>query len=137
MFAVIDVRESEEPSIMEIDGKPVVIADSMPLVLVNPAITPSSGTQVSTEGCLSVPDVTADVVRAATVEVEAQTLDGLPLRFRCGDLLARAVQHEMDHLNGILLVDRMDAATRAAFAGQLKRLQKETQAALPAKGSMK
>ena len=137
MLSVIDVRESEQPSTMEIDGQLVEVTNYMPLILVNPIIKHSSGKQVGPEGCLSVPDVTADIVRAAAVEVEAQTLDGQLCRFHCGGLLARTIQHEVDHLHGILFTDRMDAATRAAFAGQLKRLQKETHAALATKGPTK
>ena len=137
LLTVVDVRESELPSTMELEGKPIDVNQAMPLSLINPIIKNSSGEQVETEGCLSIPDVSADIVRAATVEVDAQTLDGKSLRFRCGGLLARAIQHEIDHLNGILFIDRMDAASRAAFSGQLKRLQKETRAALAAHGRRK
>ncbi len=59
------------------------------------------------------------------------SLDGKPLKFRCGGLLARVIQHENDHLHGVLFVDRMDSATKVSLGGTLKRLQKETQADLP------
>jgi peptide deformylase len=58
--------------------------------------------------------------------VEALTLDGSPLKFEAGGLLARALQHEVDHLNGILFIDRMNSAARAALESRLKRLRKET-----------
>lgn len=132
MLTVIDVSPSELPSMMEMDGKPLELANFMPLILLNPIVKNPSGEQVGPEGCLSVPEVSAEITRAAEVDVEAETMGGKPLKFRCGGLLARAAQHEVDHLNGILFIDRMDAATRAAFAGQLKRLQKETQTSLRA-----
>jgi peptide deformylase len=133
LLAVIDVRQSETPSGLWLDGQPQDIAARMPLVLLNPCITASEGEQTSEEGCLSVPEVTAPIRRAARVRVEAQDLDAKPLRIEATGLLARALQHEVDHLNGILFLDRMDAATRASFAGKVKKLQKETQAGLKKK----
>lgn len=123
LLTVVDVTPSEQPW-------SITPTRPMPLVLINPAITGSHGEQTGTEGCLSIPEVSATIRRAATVEVRAEDLDGQPLRFTATGLLARAVQHELDHLHGILFVDRMDAATRASFAGKLKKLQKETLAAL-------
>ncbi len=132
MLAVIDVRHSEHSSEFWLDGQPQDIAARMPLVLLNPRITASEGEQTSEEGCLSVPEVTASIRRAARVLVEAQDIDGKPLHIEATGLIARALQHEVDHLNGILFLDRMDAATRASFAGKIKKLQKATQAALKA-----
>ena len=137
MLTVIDISPAEQPSTMEVNGKTVDPTQFMPLALLNPVVTNPSGEQVGPEGCLSIPEVSADITRAAEVDVEALTLDGKKIKFRCGGLLARAAQHEVDHLNGILFIDRMDAATRAGFSGQLKRLQKETEAALPIKKSKK
>jgi peptide deformylase len=128
MLTVIDATESELPSEYFADGKPQDLAPLMPLVLVNPVILASSGEQTGIEGCLSVPEISADVRRAARVSVKAQNLDGEQNAFECTGLLARAVQHELDHLNGILFIDRMDAAMRASLSGKLKRLEKETQA---------
>jgi peptide deformylase len=137
LLTVIDVSISEEPGELLLDDKPQPIASRMPLVLVNPHLTNLRGEQISSEGCLSVPDVSADIKRAARVTVHAQTLDGQPLTFDATGLLARAVQHEVDHLNGILFMDRMDAATRASFAGKIKKLQKETQAKLAPAGKIR
>jgi peptide deformylase len=133
LLAVLDVRQSETPSELWLDGQPQDIAARMPMTLVNPRITGSEGEQVSEEGCLSVPEVTAPIRRAARVRIEAQDLDAKPLRIEATGLLARALQHELDHLNGILFLDRMDAATRASFAGKIKKLQKQTRAALKGK----
>lgn len=132
MLTVLDVRDPERPSQMFVGGALQDLNTVMPLVLVNPAITHTEGEQVGSEGCLSVPEISAEIRRAARVSVSAQNLDGKPLEFECTGLLARAVQHEVDHLNGILFIDRMDAATRASFAGKLKKLQKETQSQLAA-----
>jgi peptide deformylase len=133
MLAVVDVRNSEQPSEFRLAGQPQDIAAHMPLVLVNPRITGSEGEQNSEEGCLSVPEVTAPTRRAARINLEAHDLDSKPLHIEATGLLSRALQHELDHLNGILFLDRMDAATRASFAGKIKKLQKATQAALKAK----
>jgi len=132
LLAVIDLRHSEQPAALWLDGQPQDIAARMPLILLNPRITTSEGEQTSEEGCLSVPEVTATIRRAARVRIEAQDIDGKPLRIEATGLLARVLQHEVDHLNGILFLDRMDAATRASFAGKIKKLQKATRAALKA-----
>jgi peptide deformylase len=125
-IAVVDVTLSERPSTIEIDGKPEPLEKWMPLTLVNPKISEPEGENVEEEGCLSVPEITAEIRRAAKISVEAANLDGKELKFRCSGLLARAIQHEVDHLNGILFIDRMNAATRVSLAGRLKRMQKET-----------
>ena len=130
LLAVIDITESDMPSELIVGGQPQDPAQFMPLVLVNPQLSHPQGEQLESEGCLSIPEITGEIRRAARITVRAQTLDGQDLVFDCTGLLARAAQHEVDHLNGILFVDRMDAATRASLAGQLKQLQKETLAQL-------
>jgi peptide deformylase len=119
LLTVIDVTPSEQPWTMS----PQL---PMPLVLVNPVISHPQGEQIGSEGCLSVPETSAQIRRAEQVTVRARTLDDKELVFTCTGLLARAAQHEVDHLNGILFIDRMDAATRASVAGKLKKMQKET-----------
>lgn len=127
LLTVVDVRESELPWSGQLtSGAPV----PMPLVLINPVVHDSQGEQIGQEGCLSIPEVNADIRRAESVRVTAEDLDGQRLEFTSTGLLARAIQHEVDHLHGILFVDRMDAATRASLAGKLKKLQKETLAKL-------
>ena len=129
-LTVIDVSASEIPSGLFLEGRETPVHSMMPLVLVNPVLSEMEGEQLSEEGCLSVPEITGAIRRAAAVTVRAQGLDGQPICFRCTGLLARAAQHEVDHLNGILFVDRMDAATRASIAGKLKRMQKKVLADL-------
>ena len=130
MLTVIDVSGSDRPSELLINGQLQNLAAAMPLVLVNPQIRNPEGEQIGAEGCLSIPEVNADIRRAQKVTVRAQDLDGKEIVFDCTGLLARAAQHEIDHLNGILFIDRMDAATRVSFDGKLKKMQKETLATL-------
>lgn len=128
-LAVIDVSGVEDrPSEMLLDGKSVSIAAFMPMILVNPVIELGKETEEGTEGCLSFPELNGEIVRASSVKVKAKKLDGSPLEFEARGLLSRAVQHEVDHLNGILFIDRMNSAVRTSLAGKLKRLQKQARA---------
>lgn len=129
-LTVIDVSGAERPWTMEVDGKPVAAETMLPLVLIDPVVREPEGEQIGGEGCLSFPEIVADIKRAERVRVEATNLKGERFHFHCTGLLARAAQHEVDHLNGILFIDRMDSATKASLAGRLKRLQKETKAEL-------
>ena len=131
---VIDVREvKDRPSTLEIEGKQVNVADHMPLVLINPVIRPFGDPATGPEGCLSFPEVFADITRPAQVEVEALNAKGEKIRFVAGGLLSRAVQHETDHLNGILFIDRMTAAAKAPLKAELDELQAETKESLKRK----
>ena len=103
----------------------------MPMVLINPKITGhSEEIQIGPEGCLSFPDIFANVERWYEVDAEYIDLDGTPHAIHARGLLARAIQHELDHLDGILLVDRMSHVKKVALGGKLKRLVKETKRAL-------
>lgn len=125
-LTVIDVSKVEDrPSTLRVEGKEVDPVSAMPLVLINPTIELEVETVSGTEGCLSFPEVTAEVNRADMVKVAAETLDGEILRLEATGLLARALQHEIDHLNGILFIDRMDSATKATLESRLKRMRKE------------
>ena len=97
----------------------------MPLVMINPVITQRVGESTGEEGCLSVPDIVVPVKRAAEVTVEFLDVAGFKQSIHAGGLLARAVQHELDHLNGVLVVDRVSAVKRVALRGKLKRLKKK------------
>ena len=99
---------------------------AMPLALINPGITDRCGAQTGPEGCLSFPEIFVNVRRADEVTVEFLDLQGERRSLRAAGLLARAVQHELDHLDGVLLVDRMSPVQRAAVAGRLKRLRKSS-----------
>jgi len=127
-LTVIDVSQVEDrPSTMKLNGAPADLETSMPLVLLNPKLRLGEEKDSGSEGCLSFPDITAEIDRATSVDLEAETLDGEKIRIEASGLLARALQHEVDHLNGILFVDRMSSAAKASVASKLKRLQKETQ----------
>jgi peptide deformylase len=126
-LTVLDVsRVEDRPSTLKLDGKDVDPKVAMPLVLINPEIELCGTTEVGVEGCLSFPEITGDIERAKSVIVRAQTLDGSTIEIEASGFLARAIQHEGDHLNGILFIDRMNSAAKAALSSRLKRLQKET-----------
>jgi len=128
---VIDVRAvKDRPSTLELDGKSADVAAFMPLVLINPKITPFGEPAKGPEGCLSFPEVYADISRQESVEVQALNADGQPIHFKAGGLLSRAIQHEVDHLNGILFIDRMSADAKAEVKSEIEALQAETKAAL-------
>jgi len=85
------------------------------LVLVNPRVVDSSGAEVAREGCLSIPDLTANVRRATHIAVEATEPDGSPLRVATEGFEARCLLHEIDHLDGVLFLDRVDSLTTDVF----------------------
>ena len=126
-LAVIDVSDMEDrPSEMFMEGKEVDFEALMPLVLLNPVLELGKEIEEDVEGCLSFPTLSADILRPARVKARAMQLDGSTLEFEAGGLLARALQHEVDHLHGILFIDRISSAARAGMAGKLKRLQKKS-----------
>ena len=126
-LTVLDVSAVEDrPSMLKLDGTDVAPKTAMPLVLINPEIELHGETEVGVEGCLSFPEITGDIERAQSVIVRAQTLEGNTLHIEARGFLARAIQHECDHLNGILFIDRMNSAAKAASSSRLRRLQKET-----------
>jgi peptide deformylase len=127
-LTVLDVSQVEDrPSTMKLNGKEVDPATAMPLVLLNPKVRLHEEMDSGNEGCLSFPDINAEIDRAISVEVEAETLDGETVRIEAAGLLSRALQHEVDHLNGILFIDRMSSVAKASLASRLKRLQRETE----------
>ena len=75
---------------------------------------------------MSFPEITAEIERSVAVNVQAETLEGNPIEIEATGLLARALQHEVDHLNGILFIDRMSSVAKASLQSRLKRLRKET-----------
>ncbi|MEX1298376.1 MAG: peptide deformylase [Desulfotignum sp.] len=97
------------------------------VALINPEIIQASGSQLSeNEGCLSVVDFRADVKRYEQVTVRAQDMDGHPLEFDAHGLMAVIMQHEIDHLDGILFIDRISTLKRAMYRKKrLKQLKEE------------
>ena len=126
-LTVLDVSQIEDrPSTLKLNGKDVDPAASMPLVLINPEIELGGETEIGTEGCLSFPEINGQIERAESTMARAQDLEGDKIEIVASGLLARAIQHEVDHLNGILFIDRMNSAAKAALSSRLKRLQKQT-----------
>jgi len=130
-LCVVDLRPAEADFGWELDGAKPPLDLFMPMVLANPRITFVPGTDdvIYEEGCLSFPKIRGDVVRPDAISVSYQDERGVPHTLRGDGLLARCIQHEADHLNGILFIDRMDKQVRAAVNDEVKALAKETRAA--------
>lgn len=133
-LTVIDVRDvTDRPSTLELNGQPADPAEIMPLVLINPEVKPVGEPVAAGEGCLSFPEIYGEVSRPGSVEVKALNEKLKPMEFRAGGLLSRVIQHEMDHLNGILFIDRMTKKIKDEIREQLDELQAATRAELQKK----
>lgn len=88
--------------------------DGEKMCLVNPEILERDGNEVGSEGCLSLPEIYIDVPRATHIVVRAQDVEGNVSEFEAQDFLARIIQHELDHLDGVIFLDRVDILTRQA-----------------------
>lgn len=115
-LCVIDVEGvKDRPSTMWVDGKKMILEDYMPMVLINPELELIGKPKAGVEGCLSFPGIRADIDRPPRVKVRALDAEGQPLAFEADGLLARAIQHEYDHLQGVLFIDRMSDKDRKAL----------------------
>ena len=124
-LAIVDVGGVDDrPSVMLVDGKEVELADWMPMVLINPILELGREKEFGTEGCLSFPEILGEISRSVVLKAKARLIDGRDIEFEARGFLARAIQHEVDHLNGILFIDRMTSVAKASLAGKLKRLQR-------------
>ena len=119
-LCVIDIPDGCENDDDALFNAPI----QMPLVLFNPEIIAQEGSQRDKEGCLSFPNVGGSITRAAQVTCQYLDENNLPRMITARGFLARALQHEIDHLNGILYVDHMSAVERLSFAPKLQRLSK-------------
>ena len=130
-LCVVDLREADADFTWEIDGARPPLELFMPLVLANPEVAVVRGTPETyyEEGCLSFPKIRGDVPRPDAITVKFQDVAGVPHTLRCNGLLARCVQHEADHLNGVLFIDRMAKPVLAAIEPDLKALKKQTREA--------
>jgi peptide deformylase len=128
---VVDLRGTEAEFEWNIDGAKTPLELFMPMVVANPKITVAKKTPTASleEGCLSFPEIRGDVVRAESLTARFQDAAGLHHTLECTGLLARCVLHEADHVNGILFIDRMEKAARAAVDDAVKALAKSTKAA--------
>ncbi len=97
---------------------------SLPLVFINPVIEEKKGRLRMEEGCLSFPGIAATIVRAEWVKVSAVNEQGLPFTVSGGGLLARCILHEIDHLDGVLMLDRMSLAARLKAQWEIRRRKK-------------
>ena len=120
-MCVIDIPEGCEEPEDELFNAPV----AMPLKLFNPEIIAQEGSQHDKEGCLSFPGVGGSITRAQQVTCQYLDEENRPQIMMARGFLARALQHEIDHLNGILYVDHMSAVERLTYASKLKKLAKE------------
>jgi peptide deformylase len=91
-----------------------------PRILINPTVTDAEGSEVGREGCLSLPDITANVRRATRIEVAALGLDGESLRLQLNGFEARVVLHEIDHLDGVLILDRVASLATDVFPRKIR-----------------
>lgn len=118
---VIDTREARKrPSVLRVGGKVRPVHKHMPMVLVNPQLEFFSERETGGEACLSIPGVSGEVERARTVICRATDIEGQKVEFEAEGLLARVLQHEVDHLDGILFIDRLDAEERRRVAEELQ-----------------
>lgn len=104
---VIDIADEDEPSDLK--------------VFINPQIVEMDGELVFSEGCLSFPGASEEIKRAATVKVKALDADGAPFELEADGLLAVAIQHENDHLNGVLMIDKVGALTKRKISRQVQK----------------
>ena len=124
---VIDVRGvKDRPSSMDIDGQTVKPEDLMPIALINPQVIPEGAPETGPEGCLSFPEIYADITRPSKISVAAINQNEQQINFKCSGLLARAIQHELDHLKGILFIDRMDSITLEELQPNLDKIKIDT-----------
>ena len=110
-FLIVDIREEDED-------------ETGLFMLFNPEILNSEGEDIAEEGCLSIPDLREDVKRPERIVVRAIDLQNQSVEFEADGLLARVLQHEIDHLNGTLFIDRISGLKRQLLSDELKKLQK-------------
>lgn len=125
-LAVIDVSHDPEcVSLLKVNGEDAEVESIMPLIFINPELVFSQEKETGTEGCLSIQGIRAEVRRPMAVKATLPQLDGSVLEIETDGLLARALQHEIDHLNGVLFVDRLSAVGKVSMKNRLKRLLAE------------
>lgn len=110
-FLVVDIGSDDEEEQFD------------PLLLFNPEILKAEGESVAEEGCLSIPDLRADVKRPEKIHVKAMNINNQDIQFEASGLLSRVLQHEIDHLNGTLFIDRISGLKRQLLREELKKIQ--------------
>ncbi len=125
-LAVIDVSHDPEcVTFLRVNGEDSELASIMPLVFMNPELEFGQEKEFGIEGCLSIQGIRAEVRRPEAVKATLPQLDGSVLEIETDGLLARALQHEIDHLNGVLFVDRLPAVAKVSMKNRLRRLMDE------------
>ena len=119
-IAAPQVGRRQRIAIVDVSGKPKISSHGH-LVLVNPEIVHWEGYEMGREGCLSVPDFTGNVIRATRIRLRAQDASGTPREYDMEGFEARAVQHELDHLDGLLFVDRVVSRRTDLFRRKIYR----------------
>lgn len=128
---VMDVRDEEFRPVL--DGRERAPEEIMPMLLANATVTvPPGEPETYTEGCLSFPGITGDVERVERAIVRYRDADGAPHVLECAGLLARCAQHEHDHCQGVLFIDRMTRAHQLLTAAKVKKLKRATAAEMKA-----
>lgn len=128
LLCVIDIGDLDPDAFdYDLDGKKPPIDLIMPLVLVNPSVKMLPGKTISgEEGCLSFPGIRGTVTRPESIEVTYQDLDGVEHLMRAAGWLARVIQHEFDHLQGVLFIDHMETRELRLLDSKLKKIKRET-----------
>ncbi|WP_193210792.1 peptide deformylase [Luteolibacter marinus] len=122
-LAVVDVSHDPECiTFLKVGGEDAPLESIMPLVFINPELEFTGPKERDMEGCLSIHDVRAEVSRPSSLKATLPQLDGSVLEIETDGLLARAIQHETDHLNGVLFIDRVSPATKLSLKRKLRRL---------------
>jgi peptide deformylase len=125
-LAVIDVSGAEEPcTFLKVDGEDANLADYMPLKFINPELSMGKAKAVMNEGCLSFPEVRTEIRRGDVVTAKLTLLDGRQITMETDGLLSRAIQHETDHLNGILFIDRATPAAKLSLKKKIRKMWDE------------
>ncbi len=128
---VMDVHDEDFAPVL--DGQERKPEDIMPMLLANATVTiPAGEPETYAEGCLSFPGITGDVERVERAIVRYRDADGAPHVLECAGLLARCVQHEHDHCQGVLFIDRMTRAHQLLTAAKVKKLKRATTAEMKA-----
>ena len=130
---VVDVTEPEEEPTEDAQPRKTTPHPQQAYALINPEIVQSSGTWTIEEGCLSIPEVRAEVERPETIRIRYLDVNFQPQEMEASGLLARVILHEVDHLDGILFIDRLSAPKRALLKAQLRTIKKgEVEVSYPA-----
>ncbi|MFM1557770.1 MAG: peptide deformylase [Roseibacillus sp.] len=123
-LVVVDVSHDPEcVTVLRVNGEDAKLEDIMPLIFINPDFEACGEKERMEEGCLSIQDIRAEVKRSTVVKGTFGFLDGSEIELEADGLLARVIQHETDHLNGVLFVDRVSTATKLTLRRKLKSLK--------------